>query len=158
MSNNYINSGLRFTQFIFGLIAMSCITTSFKVINGYQLGSPEYTFLFLLSFSIWFYSLIYLFRIHFLQKEIPNKILLISIDTIITICLFSGGIAGVSANIYQDCDKLSNVKCSSLISGLVFTFLNLIVFIWTIGYNILYYTRTNTIDMNTVTTPVGNPF
>lgn len=122
---------LRFSQFVFGLIAMSCISSAFRVVNGYQLGSPDFNFLFLLNFCIWVYSLIYIMRYYILNRELISSIFIICSDLAFSICLMIGGITGSLANIYKDCDKLSNVSCGSLTTGIVFNFMNMLLFLTT---------------------------
>lgn len=148
---------LRFSQFLCGLIAMSCISGAFKVVNGFQLGSTEFTFLFLLNFCIWIYSLTYLYRYYIMKRQFPQNLYLYGFEILFIICLFSGSIAGVVANIYENCDKLSNVNCGALTTGIVFSFLNLGLSLFIMYFNIQSNIINNTIDMDSVSTPVGNP-
>jgi len=147
---------IKFIQLISGIVAMSCIIGAFKVINGYQLGSPDFTFLFLTNFCIWIYSMFFigytLYRLSY-----PEEILTWGIEVLFIVFLFSGGIAGTFSNVYQDCSKLANVSCNTLMTGILFTFLNMILFIVSLLRSIKNYKDNIRVDDSIIKTPRNCP-
>lgn len=145
------NTIIRALQFVFATVSIISIASGFKVINGYQVISPDFTFLYILNSSIMIYSGYYLLKYILLQIPLSKYLFVIIFDTVIALCILISGITSATSELYTNCDDLYPVRCGGLTSGIIFTFLNLLTFGFTISYMI--YIKKN--EKNIISTPTN---
>lgn len=149
ISISIVNTSLRVLQLMFSLIAMSCSTSGTY--------SHSFNFILIATYSAFIYPMLWLGWVHALKKREPQRIFILSIDAILSIFLFSGGIAIAVSDQIKHCNLYNSnifgkniLDCDTLRTSVVFSFLAMCTFIATFVIKALEFKATQ-YDVHTPT-------
>ena len=132
-----LNLGFRATQTLFSFIAMSTTAGGFpKRQSGsfdVQMGSTEFNFLLLTSFSAWILSMAWIASIYGFKRSEPPSIITLLGDAVFVIFYFAGGVAAAVSDYVKECDRYGEaLNCGALKTAVAFSFLAMVAFLGTI--------------------------
>lgn len=132
---------LRAFEALFAVIAMGCIGGGFRRVQPEQglttqLGSSEFTFLLITTYTAWILTGGWAASMHLLNVRPPKKRTAVIFNVVFIVMLLSGGIAVAVSDYVKSCSEYNDspsqtqfLNCGTLTAAVAFTFLLMVIFI-----------------------------